>query len=397
MRVFAGRLGWRRPSPWKEHTLRQALRSLVVVIVVTCFPLTSAEASGAVAPAASPPCDGAWHVMAIPHVRHGYLWSVSALSPSDAWAVGGRGHRAYTAHWNGTRWTEVPSPLLPQVAVLTGVSAVSDADVWVVGSWGPIHDEHPLVAHWDGASWTRATLPDLGVDFVYLADVAAKGGEVWVVGTRQARGAFHTTPLILGWDGRAWTVSPLRGTFGGFTDLSGVAIGDDGTAWAVGTIAKRRSYGLLEQWTGKRWYQVGSPFRRITGLDAVDVIGSSDVLAIGESLHQTATRLYSLRGTRRSWTLDHVPFGPSYDGAMEDVAWESSGTAWAVGWNQRHRNPQSGRGVIERWDGRHWVVVRDPAAAGDALLGVSSAAGTTFAVGLTAGDRGLAPVAEYHC
>ena len=69
------------------------------------------------------------------------LTAVVNLSPSDAWAVGGRGAiAAITAgtlieHWNGSHWTVVSSPTPGLLGYeLTGVAAVSDHDVWAVGA-----------------------------------------------------------------------------------------------------------------------------------------------------------------------------------------------------------------------------------------------------------------------
>jgi hypothetical protein len=68
-------------------------------------------------------------------------------------------------HWNGARWTVVPSPDpggSSQDNDLWGVAAVATGDVWAVGGVGSFLDpdaSSPLALHWDGASWTQVSVP----------------------------------------------------------------------------------------------------------------------------------------------------------------------------------------------------------------------------------------------
>ena len=66
----------------------------------------------------------------------GFLSRVSAVSASDAWAVGtvGNPSEPLIVHWDGTGWSKVTSPNVP-TAELSGVSMVSAADGW---RWGLI-------------------------------------------------------------------------------------------------------------------------------------------------------------------------------------------------------------------------------------------------------------------
>ena len=51
-----------------------------------------------------------------PNVRGNTFNAVAAISPTDAWAVGFQndnqlnGSRTLTEHWDGQKWTAVPSP-----------------------------------------------------------------------------------------------------------------------------------------------------------------------------------------------------------------------------------------------------------------------------------------------
>jgi len=117
-----------------------------------------------------------------------WLTSVTAAGPNDVWAVGfSKGEESQTSgtagntlieHWNGARWSVVPSPNPASTDgnALWGVSAVSAGDVWAVGNVGGVLDTFtsttPLVAHWDGTTWTQVSAPGSGG----LSGVAAEPG-----------------------------------------------------------------------------------------------------------------------------------------------------------------------------------------------------------------------------
>ena len=88
----------------------------------------------------------------------GILAGVAAVSATSAWAVGntvnGVGSSAaittLIARWNGAKWTRVPSPSPPGVAVLRGVAAVSASGAWAVGNVGA---GKTLIERWNGTAW----------------------------------------------------------------------------------------------------------------------------------------------------------------------------------------------------------------------------------------------------
>jgi hypothetical protein len=137
---------------------------------------------------------------------------VSAVSPTDAWAVGDSGdfmtpvHETLILHWNGTRWSHVKSPNPgSELSTLTDVSAVSPTDAWAVGIY---RDQeagigHALVLHWDGARWSRVKSPNFGSKHTTLDSVTAVSPkDVWAVGDYQEAG-IHA--LLLNWDGARWS------------------------------------------------------------------------------------------------------------------------------------------------------------------------------------------------
>jgi len=84
-----------------------------------------------------------WQIIASPNGSRqvNELHSVSALAENDVWAVGVSYNTERTLgstlieHWNGSRWSVVPSPNPSSfVNKLNAVAAVSPNDVWAVGT-----------------------------------------------------------------------------------------------------------------------------------------------------------------------------------------------------------------------------------------------------------------------
>jgi hypothetical protein len=65
------------------------------------------------------------------------LYSVVALTSGNVWAVGQRGEVAddypLTAHWDGTKWRAIPGDAPSGEGHLFDVTAVSPTELWAVG------------------------------------------------------------------------------------------------------------------------------------------------------------------------------------------------------------------------------------------------------------------------
>ena len=109
----------------------------------------------------------AWHSVPVPQPdRFHNLLGVAATSASNAWAVGdyGMGGPSHTLvlQWNGTAWTRVPSPSPGGQAgddSLQAVAATSATDAWTVGSYDNGQAAGTLILHWDGTAWTQVPSP----------------------------------------------------------------------------------------------------------------------------------------------------------------------------------------------------------------------------------------------
>lgn len=159
------------------------------------------------------------------------LTDVTALSASDAWAVGVTNERPIAEHWNGTAWSQVALPALAGDGSLQGVLGVSAADVWAVGDQGG----RALAMHWNGSAWSIVPTPTVLNTTTVLTDLTAiAANDVWAVGTSIQNGVTGA-PVTEHWDGTAWTIvsSPIVvGAFG--TSLSGVTGRPGGPLLAVG-------------------------------------------------------------------------------------------------------------------------------------------------------------------
>jgi hypothetical protein len=112
---------------------------------------------------------------------------VVAVGPGDAWAVGSLNgvNQPVTEHWNGTSWSIVTTPTVPNGGSLHSVTARASNDVWAVGFayTGGGTTVHPLTMHWDGAAWSIVTSPPASAQAL---GVSGRPGttHTWATGTQ---------------------------------------------------------------------------------------------------------------------------------------------------------------------------------------------------------------------
>ena len=125
---------------------------------------------------------------------------------------------------------------------LTAVSGAAGNDVWAVGDGKGIFTNQTFatIRHWDGARWTEKVCraasgsnpPDGyeggGPDAYFTGVAAAASNDVWAVGVR------GSGPMILHWDGQAWTTVTHPRAFPNSATLRAVATSSRGSAWSVG-------------------------------------------------------------------------------------------------------------------------------------------------------------------
>src|SRR5579862_7982306 len=155
--------------------------------------LPSAIGSAALAAPLASPRACAWRV--VPSPSRGVsasLSAVSATSARDAWAVGsydtGSGFRTLIEHWNGSTWRVVPSvdPAVGrhETSTLGGVVAISASNAWAVGFYEKSTTSfRTLIEHWNGSKWSVVPSPNADPGENVLAAVAAVSStDIWAVG-----------------------------------------------------------------------------------------------------------------------------------------------------------------------------------------------------------------------
>lgn len=339
--------------PHRRGTVSVLVPTLVALSLL--LPVGSVRASVTTRRTAST-CSSAWTIVSSGNVgrQSNALSDVSALSATDAWAVGyyapGSITKPLIEHWDGESFKVVASAAISGRSMLNGVAAVSTSDAWAVG----FVDATVLIEHWDGAAWARvSTLVKGG-----LSEVAAISSEdVWAVGS------YGTKAITMHWDGHNWTrvrVDLPDASLPLLLGVSGVASDD---VWAVGSFNDHGLQATLAlHWDGSRWTQVDSPNPpppdSSNYLRSVDAAGPNDVWAAG--YYVGATRLGLMEHWDGfAWTVSTIP-EPTASPELSGIGASSGSEVWAVGDYVPPFPNDHVQTLTEAWDGVAWAVVPSP-------------------------------------
>ena len=292
-----------------------------------------------------------WSIVPSPNREadhYNVLHAVSGTSANDVWAVGvshdgSFPSRTLIQHWNGTQWSIVASPSPgTQTNELLGVAAISADDVWAVGSRIGVETREPidtLVLHWDGSAWSEVPSPNVSGGANQLIGITAlAANDVWAVGF--AAGG----PLAMHWNGTAWRLVPVERNAGSGSDWLAAVAGSAGQEmWAVGQgrgLYSNRAFATVRRWDGIHWtekvcraasasnppegYEGGGPDAYLTGVSAAS---SNDVWAVG--VRGSGPMILHWDG--EAWTTVTHPRAFPNSAVLRGVATSSGGGAWAVG------------------------------------------------------------------
>ncbi len=291
----------------------------------------------------------------------GFLSGVSADSASDAWVAGASndGENPLLAHWDGTRWTEVKSadPGGSQGTILESVTALSPTNAWAVGEYDESSPK-TFIEHWNGRVWKQSTSVNPGRDNELATVDAISPTDIWAAGETFERAQFQT--LVEHWDGRRWHLVPSQNTEDAsfLTNLSANSAAD---LWAVGysyinSGRKALTVTLTEHWNGSRWKVVPSPtqgHRFGTFLDSVSTVTSRDAWAAG--LDVDSRRAFMLHWNGRAWTKVSVPNpGGSLGDELLGLDALSPSDVWSVGGYGKSAHEYLS--LHEHWNGHGWTV-----------------------------------------
>lgn len=349
----------------------------------------------------------------------GELLGVAAGSASSAWAVGyscrsSCGSAANVIHtlvmrWDGSTWTQVPSPSPGGVGVLTSVTAGPAFTAWAVGEYcasgctsAPSAAARTLILRWNGTAWSHVPSPSPGHAADLFAVSAGPGDTAWAVGGScvSACGTSAQTfrTLILRWNGTAWSHMPSPSP-GGDAELLGVSTGPGNTAWAVGGSCASRCgtssetfSTLILRWSGTAWSTVRSPSPHgnadLSGViagsgKAAWAVGASCASGCGGSAEDDQSLILHWNGA--SWSQAAAP-SPGADTHLHDVIAGPGATAWAVGESCTADCTTTSavvRTLIMHWNGTAWSQSASQSPPGVPYLTSVSASpgGTSWAVG----------------
>ncbi len=333
------------------------------------------DAGGVLAPAQPQDCGLLWRV--VPSLDGGtninLLQGVTAITAGDVWAIGSYSEivggaqrfRAMAEHWDGVSWSTVSVPQPGDESVLYSASALSTSDIWAVGYYWPSPSTtiQTFTLHWNGSVWSQVPSPNFSAAGNALYGVSAPGPDaVWAVGIQGGQS------LAMFWDGTTWASIPTPNpdTYDYLQSVTAITPDD---MWAVGytegsSPAPRRTFTI--HCTRAACDTVASPNSGVddTELKGVSALSSGEVFAVGYSTVTTdthATVPLALRWNGVGWSALPTPPLPlnMLQVRFTAVTATASNDVWAVG---SAYNPPTGQGqtYAAHWDGTEWTTFSPP-------------------------------------
>lgn len=302
------------------------------------------------------------------------IFAASASSATDIWAVGDS-----TMHFNGTKWTAFPAPLIngELTADLQGVVDISPTEAWAVGNVTLGANPGQIIEQWNGIKWNLfpnpTLLPNSQADLFAITSTSAN--EIWAVGNLVqdlSNGGAVSFNLFEHWNGTSWTPTFIQdNTFEALTGVSADAIDD---AWAVGWVAPLGdgSNGTLAiHWNGTSWTAVATPVNIGEGpneLNAVVALAPDNAWAVGFSTPglagQSATLTLILHWDGTTWSVVPSPnVGPnstSQSNRLLGITANSANDIYAFGSYFASDGSGHQMTLLLHWNGTNWTIISSP-------------------------------------
>jgi hypothetical protein len=240
----------------------------------------------------------------VPSSSSDYLLSITA-NGSAIWAVGfytvGSGpEQTLTESFDGAHWNIVPSPNVGTGNnLLVGVTALSPTNVWALGSYKDrAGDQRSMVLNWNGSTWKAKTFPLLlprGESVLVSGISSSSASNVWVADINASR---NPAALLQHFDGTDWErLVPLpRG--GSSALFNGIGTSAPNLSWVVGTDSSTNKPLVEENDTGHGWSvvpQTNPPSAPLSGLQSVaPVPGTTTAWAVGFSADPSISQQFAL-------------------------------------------------------------------------------------------------------
>jgi RNA polymerase sigma factor (sigma-70 family) len=314
---------------------------------------------------------GVWQVSPVAGTMSGSelgaLGGITCVDPTDCWAVGDRmplpgagtsapnaapfaSYRLLTAilHFDGHSWSLVASPSEggpDTIDDLSNVSCASVSNCWAAGFWsglGPTatqHVLHPLLLHFDGTAWSLSPVPNIGPARAFysnLAVVCVSATSCWMTGD-------YTAP-----DGRVLALAARLGA----------------TGW--------RSMPLPDPGSQVHWAAPVSPGVNANmapnAFGGIACPGPNDCWGAEEYLNPAGLlRFQLLHFDGRTWKPASTPdpVGPAGEAMLGAISCPAAGDCWALGNMYPGDSPAAfsrEKAFALHFDGRSWrfVALPDP-------------------------------------
>lgn len=290
--------------------------------------------------------------------------SVPTTTPANA---------APAQHGPGSRFVPgtslTPHPLSAQGTVtLSALAGTADDDVWAVGTEYQLSSHSTATMHWDGTRWSKVPSNPGSLYNPGLFDVAAVSrNDVWAVGQSSTSGGNGTVNLAMHWDGTEWSPVPTPDPAGQYRYLGRVSVISPHEVFASGTVCESGEGPCALQvlrWNGHVWSVVDQP--PVSQLYAMSGTGYHDGFGIGQDSNGTAI---SARLNGPEWRLTRLP-STQYGERLVDVSDAGTGAVWAVGSVLNSAHQPAGEYAV-RWVHGRWHRV-DSAGSATSLTSVSA-------------------------
>lgn len=337
-----------------------------------------------------------WHEASVPNPAgtgsgaFNYLFAVRCLNAANCWTVGeysrndGISVLGQALHWNGRRWSRVPTPNPAGTKAggnneLFDVTCVTSANCWSVGDFGTPFSTHQkllnLVVHWNGKRWSRVRLANPG------GTKATQVNSLYAVRCGSARncnavGQYGTTPggtlfnEAFHWNGKRWshthTPNPGGSSSGRFNQIAALACGSSSNCWGAGSYGTNEptltSRNQILHWNGKKWTKVTAPNPTIgddNALYGATCSSTTNCWAVGSSLMSLgATLNETLHWNGKKWSSVTTPSPGGQISELFGVRCTSRSNCWAVG--LKLTTVDDYRNQILHWNGKKWSVHAAP-------------------------------------
>jgi hypothetical protein len=198
--------------------------------------------------------------------------SAKVFGRSDVWAFGTTDdvstqqptQTPYAAHFNGTKWTVTT---VPGSSGIVAASATSADSIWAVAGTPASIDSDAFgaspgqqaVLHWGPkGGWQETAQPVLPAG-AHLSGVVVQSGKV-VVGGSDPNGRKGRSPLLVTWNGTAWSKPSVAGASPTKWDLAGLAADGRGGFWVTGAAESGNGSGKIWHVTAGKWNAVQPKF-----------------------------------------------------------------------------------------------------------------------------------------